>query len=692
MKLLSIPFALCIAFLEGNYYHPYLAVAASTTNTTTTTTTSSSSSSSLVASSVIFHNRRNKKVQERTKTRSRAGLRPLNTTKGAIVIARGTLDANGLSESESSCPAWTHLLEMLSPDQIVVGSEAAEYWGERISCPNSKTEILVTNLEITSAWDQHFVRQVNVVDVSTGTLFLSSPIYSRPITAEIDHNYAAEVAWLSCSVVFESVSDGPDNLHGGHLMVLDTPNVAQRLEGAEFRNFGQQGKVGSSSIPSCYCVSSDDTTVFIPVAIEHNMSNKFEINAWAGAVTVIVLLSHGYVLLLRKLRKLSWLSMISKKPRHSVDNGKFYRLHDVKSGIPSSPPVTAYDGLYMVLNQWPVYYLHLIRVSILLPLRIAQMLLSKLKYGYYGIQSEQDVIDFILHVPSLYMMCNALDTSKVAEYTDSLDDKIWQFELPKDLPGEAYEGSVVLSDMSIIFLQNERRIICATHGGKDVDPNSSSNLLFSIIVAAANNWSHFKSHLMAETSAQEIIDGGIEALEPSARFVHGLHGGLLNSSLSPADTGSPLYAVSVTRQCFDDRIQVPMPHYLDMAKRSLPGFDFLYAARKSIAKHIKAYGLKVSIEPLFQNIAVHSVEHYLGYQFLSQHNFSLDGSETFLSYMRSFLFVEFWMPSKTNPLDDVRLYTVARSPGTHPFYLDVYNDLKRADPVLADQILASTSF
>ena len=164
--------------------------------------------------------------------------------KRAIVIAGGTLDVNGLSESESSCPAWTHLLEMSSPDQIVVGPEAAECWGERISRPNSKTEILVTNSEITSGWDQHFVRQVNAVDVSTGTLFLSSPINSRPITTKIDHNYAAEVAWLSRSVVFESVSDGPDNLHGGHLMVLDTPNVAQRLEGAEFRNFGQQGKVG----------------------------------------------------------------------------------------------------------------------------------------------------------------------------------------------------------------------------------------------------------------------------------------------------------------------------------------------------------------------------------------------------------------------------------------------------------------
>ena len=416
----------------------------------------------------------------------------------------------------------------------------------------------------------------------------------------------------------------------------------------------------------------------------------------AIAATIVILLLYGYAALLRRFRKLSWLSMTSKDPKlhPPIVDGTFHRLQDIQVGVPSSSGgVTVDDGLYMALNQWPVYVVHLIWALILLPSRITQMMLSKLTYGCYGIQSEQDVIGFILHVPCLYMMCKAIDKPEVAGHFVSGDDQLWHFETPKELTGEAFEGSIVLSDISIIFLQNERRIVRATHEGKDLDPKLSSNLLFSIVIATANTWSHFKSHLMAEKSAQEIIDGGIVALEPSARFVHGLHSGLLNSATSPAVTTSPLYGLSVTRQCFEHRVRVPMPHYLDMAKRrSLPGFDFLYAARKSIAKHIKAHGLKVSIEPLFQNIAAHSIDHYLGHQYLEQINYSLDGSETFMSYIRGFIWVKFWMPAKVNLLDDVRLCAVAKSPDTHPFYMDVYSDLKRADPVLADQVLASTSF
>merc|ERR1719464_251311 len=98
-----------------------------------------------------------------------------------------------------------------------------------------------------------------------------------------------------------------------------------------------------------------------------------------------------------------------------------------------------------------------------------------------------------------------------------------------------------------------------------------------------------------------------------------------------------------------------MPHYISMAKRSMPGFDFLWAARVSIAKHIKAHGLKVSTEQLFQNMVVHSMDHYLGRQFLSGRDYSLDGSETFMSYIRNILYIEFWAPAKVNPFDDVRL-------------------------------------
>jgi alpha-tubulin suppressor-like RCC1 family protein len=51
MKLLSIPFALCIAFLESSYHYPYLAAAASITNTTSISSSSSSSSSTHITSS-----------------------------------------------------------------------------------------------------------------------------------------------------------------------------------------------------------------------------------------------------------------------------------------------------------------------------------------------------------------------------------------------------------------------------------------------------------------------------------------------------------------------------------------------------------------------------------------------------------------------------------------------------------------
>ena len=85
---------------------------------------------------------------------------------------------------------------------------------------------------------------------------------------------------------------------------------------------------------------------------------------------------------------------------------------------------------------------------------------------------------------------------------------------------------------------------------------------------------------MAEISANEIMNSKVEALEPSARFVYGLRSRSMNSPLSPVDMVSPLYSISGTRQCFEDRFSVKIPHYLDLAKRNLPGFMFLFAPRK----------------------------------------------------------------------------------------------------------------
>ena len=159
-------------------------------------------------------------------------------------------------------------------------------------------------------------------------------------------------------------------------------------------------------------------------------------------------------------------------------------------------------------------------------------------------QSEKDVVGLILSCPGLYILCKAVDKKEQEEHPNG---NMWSFELPKDLPSEAYDRDLDFSNVSIIFLQNERPIISATYHGRNIDPKTCSNMLFTIVLSCVNNWTHFKSHLMSEISANEIINGKVTALEPSARFVHGLHSGLLNSAMSPAIESSPLFVGSITR-------------------------------------------------------------------------------------------------------------------------------------------------
>ena len=282
------------------------------------------------------------------------------------------------------------------------------------------------------------------------------------------------------------------------------------------------------------------------------------------AVLATIGIINYYVYFLKKLRKLSWLSSISDDPKVNkppVVDGTYHLLQDVQSGGPStSGGRSTNESVYMYLNQWPMYVVHCIYTGVILPWCIARMLISKIKYGRYGVQRETDVVGLILSCPGLYMMCKAAGKEQQEQHPN---DNMWLFELPKDLPSEAYDRDLDFSDVSIIFLQNERRIISATYHGCNIDPKTCSNMLFTIVISCVNNWTHFKS----ETSANEIINGKVTALEPSARFEHGPHSGLLNSPLSAAIESSPVLAVSITRQCFEDRYSFKMPHYLDLARK-----------------------------------------------------------------------------------------------------------------------------
>ena len=145
---------------------------------------------------------------------------------------------------------------LAQPHEITVPDpKAAECWGSR---PNG--EILITNSKSSGGWQNQIVRTVQTAealvtiqsaDAAAKLSFAHTDSVQNPISlAEAeDPRMASEVAWLSRPIVFEAEGDGPsdgtyDALHGGHLIILHTPNVAQHIEGVEIRNFGQQGILG----------------------------------------------------------------------------------------------------------------------------------------------------------------------------------------------------------------------------------------------------------------------------------------------------------------------------------------------------------------------------------------------------------------------------------------------------------------
>lgn len=417
---------------------------------------------------------------------------------------------------------------------------------------------------------------------------------------------------------------------------------------------------------------------------------------------ILILTFKIYSELLKLFRKLSWIAFISAENNqapNTKNQGVYHRLQDIQAGIPpTSGGRSTVESIYMILNQWPVYLLHFVYVVVIVfPKYFIRMIFSKLIYGRYGVQTEKDVVDLILSIPALYITCKLVSPKKYKQKRgDGLKcDNAWLFHIPKKLPSQAYHGDFTSNDVSIVFFQNERRIISAKHRGQTVDPKTEAQILFAAVISATNAWVHFKSHIMAEISADEIQKGKIEMLEPSARFVHDLHSGLLNSPLSPAVTSSPLYALSVTRPCFKERFVIEVPHYLDNRKGSFPAYRFLLFARRSIQIHLSRHNIQVSTEPLFQNMVVHSMDHYLGHCFLSNYCFSLDGSETVMSYIRGMLWVHFWTAPKVNLLDDVRLCalaTASQPKKMHQFYVDFYNDVVKIDRRLANQIILSTCF
>lgn len=151
----------------------------------------------------------------------------------------------------SGTPTWTRLYDVTggtfnNPTTLLLPSLVKGKWA-------IGAQILITSH--TRIWNEHQQRTITkIVDSSVSgyvAVTLDSAII-RPTTIVESKEYAVEVALLSRNILLVGGTDTTAR-HGGHLMIMQTPNVVQSIIGLELRNFGQQGELGKYPIHFHFC-------------------------------------------------------------------------------------------------------------------------------------------------------------------------------------------------------------------------------------------------------------------------------------------------------------------------------------------------------------------------------------------------------------------------------------------------------
>ena len=115
------------------------------------------------------------------------------------------------------------------------------------SCWGNKADIHITSSTYHSSSSikaNGLIRQIEAVgDNSDGSVNIQiTEASGLPIISQEENlEYASELALITRNVVIEG-EEGENN-KGGYMQVLHTPNVAQTIQGVQFRNMGRRGEV-----------------------------------------------------------------------------------------------------------------------------------------------------------------------------------------------------------------------------------------------------------------------------------------------------------------------------------------------------------------------------------------------------------------------------------------------------------------
>jgi hypothetical protein len=180
---------------------------------------------------------------------------PCDVGPKSLVVAGGQLDIWGLAQN---CSTWVHLYDVIhlgARSDIIVADEGI------IGCWGIGSEILITSH--TTDFESAMLHRLIAHPVPYGAGLVRLQLNGMVVpSVTVLHNdsFAVEVALLSRNILFQGARDSSDALMGGHLMVMNTPFVAQRIQGVEFRNFGRQGEcclaLETMVAPWQYCSAS----------------------------------------------------------------------------------------------------------------------------------------------------------------------------------------------------------------------------------------------------------------------------------------------------------------------------------------------------------------------------------------------------------------------------------------------------
>jgi G8 domain len=154
-----------------------------------------------------------------------------------FVVAGGHIDVRGLP---ATCKTWVKLKDIDGPlSTLLVPADGVS------TCWSKGAEILITShtTQMEDAQVRRLVKAPYSLNGDNGLVRLDlDKSIVPPVTARQDEGFEVEVALLSRNIVIQGAKDESDSLLGGHFMVMNTPKVAQVVEGIEFNNCGRQGK------------------------------------------------------------------------------------------------------------------------------------------------------------------------------------------------------------------------------------------------------------------------------------------------------------------------------------------------------------------------------------------------------------------------------------------------------------------